>query len=222
MTTKIYQLRVELEGSVPKVWRSILVSPDIDLFELHQIIQTTMGWENKHHHRFGIGRRMYAPEELEVYDARDSRKMKLKNALKAEKDSMTYEYDFGDSWVHNVILVRILPKETVKKFPYCKKGKGGCPEEGIGGIMAHNKTIGDFYNFNDEYCTIERIGFEDDFRPELFNRREVNQYLQMNDYGCDKYDATRSNTQGLFTCLNCKFRNFCLSDLNDDDDDDEI
>jgi len=48
----IYQLRVTLTDSRPKIWRRILVDEDIILPDLHKIIQTCMGWANSHLHQF--------------------------------------------------------------------------------------------------------------------------------------------------------------------------
>ena len=44
----IYQLRITLIESRPRIWRRILVEEDILLSDLHKIIQTTMGWTNSH------------------------------------------------------------------------------------------------------------------------------------------------------------------------------
>jgi pRiA4b ORF-3-like protein len=36
--------------------------------------------------------------------------MKVSDLLKREKDSLMYEYDFGDGWIHKVVLEKVLPE----------------------------------------------------------------------------------------------------------------
>jgi hypothetical protein len=40
---KIYQIKVTLKNIAPPVWRKILVESDTALYDLHKILQTTMG-----------------------------------------------------------------------------------------------------------------------------------------------------------------------------------
>lgn len=42
---EIIQLKISLEQSKPVIWREILVHKDTSFFELHHIIQITMGWD---------------------------------------------------------------------------------------------------------------------------------------------------------------------------------
>jgi len=55
----IYQLKVTLDDSKPPIWRRLLVPGNINLFELHAIIQLSMGWTNSHLHMFRIGEEVY-------------------------------------------------------------------------------------------------------------------------------------------------------------------
>ena len=43
-STQSYQLRVELKGVKPAVWRRIAVPGTIKLSKLHQILLAAMGW----------------------------------------------------------------------------------------------------------------------------------------------------------------------------------
>ena len=49
-------------------------------------------------------------------------------------DSLSYTYDFGDSWRHTITLVKILQPESGKFYPMCTEAKGACPIEDCGGI----------------------------------------------------------------------------------------
>jgi len=55
-TKKIYRLKVTLRYSRPPIWRRLKVYDDVTLYELHQILQVAMGWENSHLHMFRQGK----------------------------------------------------------------------------------------------------------------------------------------------------------------------
>jgi hypothetical protein len=55
----IYQLRIDLKGVKPKVWRRILVPANIKLNKLHDVLQIVMGWTDSHLHQFTIGDGQY-------------------------------------------------------------------------------------------------------------------------------------------------------------------
>ena len=53
-TSRIYTLRVELEGIEPLIWRRIQVPAAITLPRLHRVLQVVMGWTDSHLHSFRI------------------------------------------------------------------------------------------------------------------------------------------------------------------------
>ncbi|MBI4739621.1 plasmid pRiA4b ORF-3 family protein [Candidatus Woesearchaeota archaeon] len=50
----ILQMKINLEGITPKIWRRFLVKDNITFQELHSIIQVVMGWDNYHMFEFHI------------------------------------------------------------------------------------------------------------------------------------------------------------------------
>jgi len=52
-----------------------------------------------------------------------------------------YEYDFGDCWVHNVLLEDILPKEKGVKYPKCIAGERACPPEDCGSVPGYYQFL---------------------------------------------------------------------------------
>jgi len=51
----IVQVRIELRGTKPKVWRRVLVPQTITLLKLHLVIQAAFGWGHAHLHEFIAG-----------------------------------------------------------------------------------------------------------------------------------------------------------------------
>jgi hypothetical protein len=46
-------------------------------------------------------------------------------------------YDFGDDWLHTVILEKLLPRESGIKYPLCIAGERACPPEDCGGVPGY-------------------------------------------------------------------------------------
>ena len=61
----LYQIKITLKHTNPKVWRRVLVLSDMLLSDLHEVIQITMGWTDSHLHRFVKNRTYYTakPED---------------------------------------------------------------------------------------------------------------------------------------------------------------
>ncbi|NOY49079.1 MAG: plasmid pRiA4b ORF-3 family protein [Chlorobi bacterium] len=189
MTTKTYQIQIGLKGSKPKIWRRILVPSDLLLSDFHKIIQTTMGWTNSHLHQFIKNRTFYlqrmADDDLwDDLDNVDYSKMKISDLLKKEKDKIIYEYDFGDSWEHDIILEKIEKNGVNEIIPTCLTGKNNCPPEDCGGIWGYSNLLEILkHPEHEEYEEyVEWLGGE--FDPKYFDKNEINKMLKTKDFGC--------------------------------------
>ncbi|MBA3617674.1 MAG: plasmid pRiA4b ORF-3 family protein, partial [Rubrobacteraceae bacterium] len=107
----IYQIKVTLEGSDPPIWRTVQLPGDTTLEELHYVIQIVMDWENYHMRQFIADDRSYGLDEDFMPDPESERIATLKGVAPKPKDRLLYEYDFGDSWEHDVLVENILPSE---------------------------------------------------------------------------------------------------------------
>lgn len=111
----------------------MLVPDSISLPKLHLVLQVAMGWENSHLHSFSDGEAYYG-EPYPGSEIKNEARVKLKSLLRAEKEFITYEYDFGDSWEHKIVLEKILAGGEHSQVPLCIGGKRACPPEDCGGI----------------------------------------------------------------------------------------
>jgi len=175
----VYQIKVMLEDSHPPIWRRLLVPDDITLADLHDIIQVAMGWENYHLHQFIVKGEYYGePHPDYGFEMHDERKVTLRQIAPREGFKFRYEYDFGDSWLHQILVEKILPPEPGQFYPLCIKGKRACPPEDVGGIWGYYnflEAIQDPDHPEHEDC-LEWIGGE--FDPEAFDLEAVNQGLR--------------------------------------------
>ena len=182
MTKTTYQIHISLKGSKPKIWRRILVPSDLLLYDFHDIIQITMGWSDSHLFQFKKNKTYYAAdvEEEEFWGnikIVDCEGIKISDLLKKEKDKIIYEYDFGDSWIHDIVLEKITDNIPNKKIPICLAGKNNCPPEDCGGIWAYNEMIKVLSNPEHEEYEEYIEWFGEEFDPEYFNKKEINEML---------------------------------------------
>jgi hypothetical protein len=182
MTKEIFQIQIALKGFNPKIWRRILIPSDTLLSKFHLIIQITMGWTNSHLHQFIKNRtfytvRMRGDDLWGEMNNVDYKKMKISDLLKTEKEKIVYEYDFGDSWEHDIILEKILPRDPTLKYPICLTGKMNCPPEDCGGIWGYSDMLEVLKDpEHEEYESyIEWLG--DEFDPEYFDKNKINKLL---------------------------------------------
>jgi hypothetical protein len=137
----VYQLKVTLCDSKPPIWRRVLVPGNITLGKLHYVIQIVMGWADHHLHQFIVGELYYSDPsfELGMYSDRvySEHHIKLMRLVPGEKFKFRYEYDFGDGWLHDILVEKILPPDPTQELPVCVKGVRACPPEDVGGIWGY-------------------------------------------------------------------------------------
>jgi len=112
------------------------------------------------------------------------KKLRIRDLLTFEKEKIIYEYDFGDSWQHEIILQKILPPDNTKEYPICVSGKRNCPPEDCGGVWGYAEMLEILSqpDYEDYHDTLEWLGEE--FNPEYFNKDEINELLRTKNYGC--------------------------------------
>jgi hypothetical protein len=139
MEAKAYQLKVTLLGAKPPIWRRLEVKGDTKLSTLHQILQDVMGWSDSHMHQFIVKGKIYGAHHPDFFmDRENERKVRLDQVLRKPKDRMVYEYDFGDSWQHEVLVEKVVAAEKGRgRYPRVTAGKRACPPEDCGGIPGY-------------------------------------------------------------------------------------
>jgi hypothetical protein len=180
----IFQLKITLLGCNPPIWRRIQVE-DCTLDELHEHIQTAMGWENSHLHHFRVGDQLYGDPELMQenfdelgYDDSTSTTLGALISPDAKKFRLVYEYDFGDSWEHEVLFEKSLSIDGKTKYPVCIDGKRACPPDDVGGVWGYPAFLEAIRNEADERHEelLEWIGGS--FDPEAFDPAAATRAMQ--------------------------------------------
>ncbi len=172
----IFRLKVTLRGSKPPIWRRFLVPSDITLKRLHDCLQDVMGWTDSHLHQFEAQGVCYGKSDRDFGIARVSEnKTTVSQLLRRPKDRLTYEYDFGDGWLHDVVLDEALPAgHGGGPYPTVEAGRRACPPEDVGGIYGYLGFLEALADpkHPEHQDMIEWAG--DRFDPEAFDVGEAN------------------------------------------------
>lgn len=180
-TSPIYQLKISLNHTRPAVWRRIQVSGNMNLGRLHDVLQVVMGWTNSHLHQFIIDGQSYGDpmfdedEELGYLDEWDVR---LTQVIENERQHFIYEYDFGDSWMHTILVEKILPPDPKMRHPNCLEGARACPPEDVGGVHGYIRFLQAIRNPKDEEHDEYLVWVGGAFDPETFDLQAVNRELR--------------------------------------------
>ncbi len=176
----VYELRVTLRDVKPSVWRLIRVPGACSLFQLHCILQITMGWEDHHMHQFQIGDVKYRlPNKDADPDIADDRAVLLADIVSRVGAAFTYLYDFGDCWVHEIQVEKAMEPESEKFYPYCVDGQRSCPPEDCGGVTGYEFFLEAIQDPKHPEHESTLLWAERDFNPLAFDLKSINQQLRI-------------------------------------------
>ena len=179
----VFQFKITLKYIAPPIWRRFVVPDSYTLGDLHGIIQVVMGWENDHLHAFRIGGTNYLGQEpfsmnntrITMEDADD---VLLKDVFLRPKQRFSYEYDFGDSWQHEIVVEKVLPFDPQAKYPVCLDGARACPPEDCGSYPGYDDILAALKakkKTEEQEERLEWVG--DGYDPERFDLKAVNKQL---------------------------------------------
>lgn len=179
----VYQLKIVLLGTDPVVWRRVQVPGTFSLAKLHDVLQLSMGWTDSHMHQFIIGKDFYGhPAEEDDWGDRkvfDERKTKLSDLKTKIKKNFIYEYDFGDSWQHEIKVEKVIAAtETILKHPILLAGERACPPEDVGGIPGYEEFLAALKNPEDEANAELIEWYGEKYDPDHIAMEAINKLLK--------------------------------------------
>ncbi len=170
------------------IWRRIKIRSDSTIADLHYVIQIAMGWTDSHLHRFVIYGKDYGIAQIGgISFSDDPRLVKLSSFDWRAKERFLYEYDFGDSWQHQIRVEAILAPKSNCFYPVCISGQRACPPEDCGGaweFMAQKQEYWIGYIAN----RLSEIVDEGDRTSNLEEIYELRQWLMV-----DHFDQEQVN-----------------------------
>lgn len=182
MAKRLYQLKITLNRIKPPIWRRIQVK-DCTLDKLHGHIQLAMGWQNCHLYQFTIkGVRYSDPqffEEEPDIEVGDARVVRLGEFIppSGKPFRFQYEYDFGDSWDHDILVERCLTAEEGTRYPLCLEGERACPPEDVGGRYGYQEYVAAMSD-PDHERHVEFKQWRGRYDPEKFDAKSVTKKMR--------------------------------------------
>lgn len=181
--THILQFLIEIQGISPRIWRRIQVPANYNFWDLHVAIQDALGWQDCHLHHFeikGKGKRKAVRIGIpdfsgsgdlpEVFPGWEILTTAHFNDFGIQA---TYEYDYGDGWLHQVTLEGYLYRDPKVNYPVCTDGERACPPEDCGGIHGYKNVLAVLADPEHEEYNEMKVWVGEDWEPEKFNPAEV-------------------------------------------------
>jgi hypothetical protein len=202
-----YRVRADLTGARPPLWRRLELASDLHLDRMHDVMQAAFGWTDSHLHCFASGSSPYGPDSerylcpFDVDEGEDGipeEKVRLDEVLADVGDVLLYEYDFGDSWTHEIRLETVLPRDEAAPQAVCTAGRRPGPPEDCGGVGGYELIVAAadpehpdhaaaLAEYRDMYGDDARIA---EFRLTPFDVDDVNDAIRRLGLGDDRHHAS--------------------------------
>lgn len=165
------RLQVNLCHVEPAVVRVMDVPAVATLPELHELLQAAFGWWDYHLHQFAASDGTSYGMDLDELDAPEEQQDENGARLRDLGERFTYVYDFGDDWIHDVIVLG-----TGADAPGCVDGQGTCPPEDCGGPGGYAELLSSLADpsADDHEHMVSWVG--DRLRP--FDHTYVDRYVK--------------------------------------------
>ena len=180
---KAIQFKVALKYIRPPIWRRVVLPDNFTLADLHGVIQASMGWYNCHMHAFRIGGVEYTSasacgmDDMDELEMQNEETVLLRQVVRRARQTFSYEYDFGDSWAHEITVEKRLPIDPNATYPLCLAGKRACPPEDCGSFPGYADILEALAADKKTEEQEELLEWVEDFDPERFDLEAVNKRL---------------------------------------------
>ena len=210
---KAYQIKIELVDSNPLIWRRVIIPADITFKRLHDTIQFSMDWWDRHLYEFE-----FPQEKLRITNDGETYE-EFKFYQKKYKDKALTNRNDPHGMIAHILETTIRQPQTIKIDRYLEKYKIITYVYDFGDDWQHKielEKIIDDYEFGyptilegDGACPPEDVGgipgYEEFLR--VWNDQEDAEHEEMRQWGENQYYrpfdiAFRNNL--LKTCLKIK------------------
>lgn len=183
----VHRLRVHIEVDEiePPIWRRLELAGDLNLAELHDVLQTAMGWTDSHLHNFLASRDRRVPPILTDFDEEEGdeglneRDVRLDQVLQEVGDEFYYAYDFGDGWEHAIRLEEVVAYDDSLPRARLLAGSRACPPEDCGGAGGYADLVDAVIHGPRTADQRERLAWAGDWDPEAFSMEETEKELRL-------------------------------------------
>jgi hypothetical protein len=173
---EVFQLKVTLLGTMPPIWRRLLMPANLTLAQLQDVLQAAMGCRDCHMHEFCIGLRHFGEPNPEdgfggMPPFENESTVHMSNVLRRVCAKATYTHDFDHSCEHGIMLEKRLPADP---------GTGGecaCPPEDCGGIAGFYDLLAALADPSHEQHEELHDWVGNNYDPDIFSIDDANRML---------------------------------------------
>ncbi|EMY33000.1 hypothetical protein D477_017252 [Arthrobacter crystallopoietes BAB-32] len=187
----LMRVHVVLEDSRPPIWRVLDLHASMPLDGVHRVLQAAFGWQDTHLHRFTD---LYPFERLKPVDGEIDWPLQwlprglVEDPIDMPEEDMTlgqllgrgsgtafYEYDFGDSWLHRLELLKVWPALPGGPAASLVDGARHGPPEDCGGMPGYEELLDALADPADpdhaeaREWAVEMTGSDKPFDPDAFD-----------------------------------------------------
>lgn len=147
----VVRAEVHLLHIEPRISRTLELPMDLNLAQLHEVLQAAFGWTDSHLHQFTIGGLAFGAPEFDedglfdnrTFEATGVRMSDFQFPYGSNEDGtlvVGYQYDFGDNWRHELRLSQV-PIEADGAYPRCIAASRSGPPEDAGGPWSYGEFV---------------------------------------------------------------------------------
>lgn len=191
-----YEIEVTLRNIRPRIWRRLRVPGAMTLGDLHAVLQIAFEWNGDHLHHFVVGKKIFEPFDDSEWDHRthDEDSVRLEEIAK-KGSKLTYEYDFGDSWRHDIVVTAVVEADGHEaNQPICLAGARSAPPDDCGGTGGYADMLEVLSDPEHPEREDQLAWLGGSWDPELFDRDAINAELEDFEGGTDADDG--ENVEG--------------------------
>jgi hypothetical protein len=175
-------LRFELQNVEPCIWRIVRMPSDLTLVDLHAVVQTVMGWDDRHPHAFEIEDRTPVTAKRTAKTcsgacATVDESRTITETLDASHDSFLYRYDAQANWRVRITRAPGVWRGKRKSPVACIDGYLAGPRDDGRGPAAYNAILAATLGRGPRLTEQQIASLGPKFDPESFDRCAVNRAL---------------------------------------------
>lgn len=182
----IFTINVSLDNAPLEISRQLEVPSNIRLNTLADMLVYAMGWDGDHQNQFQMNEELFKEpdDDFEAFDEESGLfvngqyEFTLKTLLNRKGDSIKWEYDFGDSWLHTITLEKRRKKDADEGYSVkLVKYKGACPPENCGGIPGYCHLLDVLANPKSPEYLMMKSWVPENFNPKKFDKKSAQRLI---------------------------------------------
>ena len=175
---RVFQLRVELDGITPTIWRRLKVSARASLHELHDVIERAMGRNPDVAYQFDVDGVRYLDPADEPPPGREADAASLESLeLHPGSRFLHLAENHGEPWRHVLTLEQATPRLVGQRLPACVAGGRAAPPDDCAGPHAYREILDALADPTDPRAAELRSWLPEHFDPDYADVTSINAAL---------------------------------------------